>query len=91
MSSLASLLPDIQRSAERGPDVDGTEVNVLDASYIGQPYHGEVCLHFATVSNNLTLTFTRTLTLTLTVTLAHPNPNPNANPNPGLPALRHRA
>ena len=28
--------------AQRTPDVDGTEVNVLDASYIGQPYHGEV-------------------------------------------------
>ena len=28
--------------AQRTPDVDGTDVNVLDASYIGQPYHGEV-------------------------------------------------
>ena len=27
---------------QRTPDVDGTDVNVLDASYIGQPYHGEV-------------------------------------------------
>ena len=33
--------------------VDGVEVNVLDAAYIGQPYHGEVCLHFAIVHNDL--------------------------------------
>ena len=31
----------------------GVEVNVLDAAYIGQPYHGEVCLHFAIVHNDL--------------------------------------
>jgi hypothetical protein len=30
------------RSTQRTPDVDGTDVNVLNASYIGQPYHGEV-------------------------------------------------
>ena len=28
------------------------EVNYLDAAYIGQPYHGEVCLHFAIVHGN---------------------------------------
>jgi len=40
-------------SRQRTPDVDGVEVGVLDASYIGQPYHGEVCLHFAIVHNDL--------------------------------------
>ena len=40
-------------AAQRTPDVDGVEVNVLDSAYIGQPYHGEVCLHFAIVHNDL--------------------------------------
>ena len=26
---------------------------MLDAAYMGQPYHGEVCLHFAIVHNDL--------------------------------------
>ena len=45
------LVPLLAR--QKTPDVDGVEVNVLDASYIGQPYHGEVCLHFAIVHNDL--------------------------------------
>ena len=35
-------VPKTTLDAQRTPDVDGTDVNVLDASYIGQPYHGEV-------------------------------------------------
>ena len=34
-------------------DHSGANVNYLDAAYVGQPYHGEVCLHFAVVHNDL--------------------------------------
>ena len=36
-------------------DVDGAEVCALDASYMGQPYNGEVALHFAVVQQDLEL------------------------------------
>lgn len=30
-------------------------VNALDASYLGQPYNGEVALHFAVIAQNMAL------------------------------------
>ena len=40
---------------QRVRDVDGEEVCALDASYMGQPYNGEVALHFAVVQQDLKL------------------------------------
>lgn len=36
-------------------DKNGEEVGALDVSYLGQPYNGEVALHFAVIAQNLEL------------------------------------
>ena len=42
-------------ATQRTIDLDGAEVPALDASYLGQPYNGEVALHFAVIHQDLEL------------------------------------
>ena len=42
-----------RQSTKGGAHREVRSVNCLDASYIGQPFHGEVCMHFAIIHDDL--------------------------------------
>ncbi|KAL1503613.1 hypothetical protein AB1Y20_012090 [Prymnesium parvum] len=50
---IRALVPWLAKQSTK--DVDDEIVNSLDATYIGQPYNGEVALHFAVIAQNFDL------------------------------------